>query len=306
MISVVIPTHNRSDLIQRAVKSATNQTYNDIEVIVVSDGCTDNTKEVVEVLIQEDKRIKFMEYAPAKGGNVARNMGIAAAKGDYVAFLDDDDEWFIDKLEKQMDVFNMDAEIGLVYTGIKAIYIKEQVSYISRPIYSGDLSRIILLDNYIGTTSTVIMKSELLNSCGVFDNSFGAMQDYDLWTRICQKTKVGVVSEPLINYYNYPGNNQISQQTQKYEDAFAYLSEKYFDLYSKLSTDEKKIKTENIFFLLANKAMRNGSPKIARKYIVRALKNRFSFKCLLYYVISFMDYKIVLTLRSRMTNRYKS
>ncbi len=300
MISVVIPTHNRSDLIKRAVKSASNQTYKDIEIIVVSDGSTDNTKEVIEKFIHKDKRIKFIEYTPAKGGNVARNTGIAVAKGDYVAFLDDDDEWFMDKLEKQMAVFNNDPNIGLVYTGIRAIYVKEQVTYISRPVHSGDLSKKILLDNFIGTTSTVVLRAELLNSCGVFDNNLGAMQDYDLWTRICQKTMVGIVSDPMINYYNYPGNNQISQQTQKYEDAFTYLSEKYCDLYSKLGVNEKKIKKENVLLLLANKAKRNGSPKIARKYIVRALKNSVSFKSFIYFIISFFNYKIVLILRSKL------
>ena len=102
-ISVVVPTYNRRDLLQRALESAQKQTYADIEIIVVSDGSTDGTKETVEGAAADDARIRFIELSPSRGGNAARNAGIEAATGDYVAFLDDDDKWLPEKLEKQMN-----------------------------------------------------------------------------------------------------------------------------------------------------------------------------------------------------------
>src|SRR5699024_12380222 len=100
LISIVIPTHNRSELLVRAVDSVIYQTFKDSEIIVVSNGSTDNTDEVMSKY--EDKRINYISYRIAQGGNAARNKGIKAAKFDYIAFLDDDDEWHPEKLQKQL------------------------------------------------------------------------------------------------------------------------------------------------------------------------------------------------------------
>ena len=114
LVSVVIPTHNRADLLPRAIDSVLNQTYSNFEIIVVSDGSTDNTEEVVKSYSDKDSRIRFIGYSPARGGNIARNTGIEAAKGEYVAFLDDDDEWMPEKLKKQIKVMESNPDIGLV------------------------------------------------------------------------------------------------------------------------------------------------------------------------------------------------
>lgn len=178
-ISVVVPTHNRRDLLQRAVESAQAQTYADIEIIVVSDGSTDGTKEAVEVVAADDSRIRFIELSPARGGNAARNAGIEAATGDYVAFLDDDDKWLPEKLEKQMKVMQADPTLGLVYTGVRILYVNEGVAYNSKARDAGDMRQKILLENYIGTTSTVLVKKDLLREAGMFDVELKALQDYD-------------------------------------------------------------------------------------------------------------------------------
>src|SRR5690348_13147078 len=101
-VSVIIPTHNRSDFLRNAITSVLNQTYQDFEIIVVDDGSTDNTSEVVANF--SDERITFIRHDTNKGGSAARNTGILASKCDYIAFLDDDDEWLPDKLRKQMEI----------------------------------------------------------------------------------------------------------------------------------------------------------------------------------------------------------
>ena len=299
MISVVVPTHNRADLLPRAIKSIQAQTVKDLEIIIVSDGSEDNTREVVESLAKEDNRIKFIEYFPAKGGNIARNIGIENATGEYVAFLDDDDEFMPEKLERQMAVIEADPEIGLVYTGVRVIYVNECIEYSSVPKAEGDLSSEILLDNIIGTTSTVMARKELLLQAGKFDVQLRALQDFDLWIRVCQLCKVGFVSEEMIRYYNYTGTKQVSALTDKYIESFAYINKKYKDKMGILPADKMREKKYNEYMLLGNKAMRNGDGKLARKYIKEALSQIKSKKAMAYYLLSFFNYKVVLRLRSR-------
>lgn len=298
LVSVVIPTHNRADLLPRAIESVLKQTYNNIEIIVVSDGSTDNTKEIVNAYSCKDQRVKFIEYFPACGGNIARNTGIEAAGGAYIAFLDDDDEWLQTKLEKQVKLLEQDANIGLVYTGVHIIYVNENVEYNSLSKVCGDLKKRILIDNCVGTTSTVMLKKEVLQKSGMFDVNLKALQDYDLWIRVAQHADIAVVPEPMINYYNYLGKKQISAVTQKYVEAVEYINIKYKVQMAELNPSEQLLKQIEENFLLANKAMRNGEAKLARHYLKKILKLRFSKKAFAYYLLSFASYRSVLKLRS--------
>lgn len=298
LVSVVIPTHNRADLLPRAIDSVLNQTYSNFEIIVVSDGSTDNTEEVVKSYSDKDSRIRFIGYSPARGGNIARNTGIEAAKGEYVAFLDDDDEWMPAKLEKQINVMESNLDIGLVYTGVNIIYVNEGLRYSFIGESKGDLSKEILLDNHIGTTSTVMVRKMILEKTGAFDEKLKALQDFELWIRVCQKCLIGLVPEELINYYNYTGTNQVSSSTQKYIDAFSYINTKHKFLLNELTTNQMSIKKMNECMLLANKAMRNGDSKLTRKYCVQALKYGLCKSALVYWVLSFTSFKTVLKIRS--------
>lgn len=298
MISVVIPTHNRADLLPRAVKSVQAQTLIDLEIIVVSDGSEDHTKDIVKTMAEKDSRIKFIEYFPAKGGNVARNIGIEHASGEFVAFLDDDDEFMPNKLEMQISVMKSNLEIGLVYTGVRVIYVNEGVEYVSMPKAAGDLSNEILLDNIIGTTSTIMVRKDLLLQAGKFDVHLRALQDYDLWIRVCQLCKVGCVSEEMVRYYNYTGTKQVSALTDKYIESFAYINNKYKDKIEAITADRMREKKYNEYMLLGNKAMRNGDSKLARKFIKAALGEQCRKKGVVYYLLSFTNFKTVLKLRS--------
>lgn len=299
LISVIIPTHNRCDLLGRAIESVQKQTINDIEIIVVSDGSEDGTDEIMKKYI-EDPRVKYISYFPARGGNVARNIGIKNSIGDYIAFLDDDDEWLPTKLEKQIHVLEMDSNVGLVYTGVHTIYVDEKIEYKSLSIYEGDASKRILIDNFIGSTSTVMLKKSVLNKAGSFDEEMPALQDFDLWIRVCQYVNVGLVPEELVNYYNYGNGGQVSSNTEKYEKAYSLIDMKYKREISNLSLLDKKKREANKFFLLGNKGMRNNNPILARYYFRKYLKLFFSIKILLYYILSFTNYSFILKLRSKL------
>lgn len=117
-VSVIIPTYNRAHLVGRAIQSVLNQTYKDFELIIVDDGSTDNTEDIIKKYQKKDERIKYIRRKKNKGGSVARNTGINAAIGEYIAFLDSDDEWLTEKLERQMKVFkSTSSEVGVVYSG---------------------------------------------------------------------------------------------------------------------------------------------------------------------------------------------
>lgn len=295
LISVIIPTHNRAELLPRAIDSVLKQTISDWELIVVSDGSTDKTDEIMKSY--SDERINYVSYYPPKGGNEARNTGIEAAKYEYVAFLDDDDEWSDDKLEKQLSTFERDSDVGLVYTGINTIYVEENVSYTSTPKKVGDLSKDIFFMNYIGTTSSVMTKKSLVQEVGAFDVKLGAQQDYDLWIRICQITKIAAVMEPCVKYYNYPGTNQISQQIDKYLESSKLIKEKYQVAYAKLTDKElKKIESRNLLFL-ATKAMRSDDHKLTRTYALKSFEKTASLSAMLYFIVSPLNYSSVLKIR---------
>ena len=297
MISVIIPTHNRDYLIRRAINSVLCQDYSDIEIIVISDGSTDKTNEIVEEISQYDNRVKFIHYEPSQGSNYARNVGIDNSKGEYIAFLDDDDEWVENKLMKQWKMLNSDQELGFIYTGVRCIYVNEGIEYLSIPYKSGNLANSILLGNCIGTTSSAIVRREVLEEIGKFDLNLKALQDYDLWIRICQVTKVGVISEALVKYYNYTNGIQISSITDKYEKAFEYINNKYKNKYSCLTKSEIKDKKLNEIFCLCNKTMRNGEKTKAINYALRGIKTKPCPKSFIYLILTLLSYKMVLKIR---------
>ena len=300
LVSVVIPTYKRSEMLNRAIRSILNQTYQNIEIIVVDDNVPNDeyslaTQEELKEIT--DSRVRYIQQERHINGSAARNAGIDASKGDYIAFLDDDDVWYRDKLEKQLKVFDTNSAIGLVYTGSKAIYVNDRVSYVITPREKGNLKKTILLGNCIGTTSTVVVKKDVIVAAGKFDVHMPALQDYDLWIRICQLTQIGFVEEEEIDYYNFRDGVQVSSNTERYETAFVRLNEKYKELMDQLDESEKKKRQEYELFLLANKALRNNNKEKGRDYIKKILSNGFNKKAIAMLILSHLSYTTSLKLR---------
>lgn len=295
LISVVIPTHNRRIILERAIQSVLNQTHSLIEIIVVNDGSTDDTLQYLKSL--KDDRIKFFNIYPGKGGNHARNFGIRKAKGVYIAFLDDDDEWVDNKLEKQLEVFK-NKEIGLVYTGATILYPHFNASYYNEPTKKGNLSNEIYFSNFIGTTSSVMVSKKVLNETLLFDEKLSALQDYDLWIRIAQKTQIGYVDSPLLKYYNYPSNNQITDNINKIKESVEIIYEKYDAYFQKLPEDKLMKRKANTEKLFGKRYFRNGDNKKARKHFIKSYKLHSSFGTILLYFSTFVGFKNVIKLRS--------
>jgi glycosyltransferase involved in cell wall biosynthesis len=195
-VTVVIPVFNRPAPIRRAIESVLAQTCQDFEIIVVDDASTDGT--VASVASFTDPRIRLIRQEHNRGASAARNAGIRAGSGTYVAFLDSDDVWLPTKLQRQLEVFERSSErLGLVYVGKQRIFADGTVE-VHIPSPCADLSRALLTVNVVGETSVGMARRSALDAIGGFDETLPASQDMDLWLRLSERFLAEVVPEALV------------------------------------------------------------------------------------------------------------
>ncbi len=201
MVSVVITSYNYGRYLALCVGSALGQTYRNIEVIIVDDGSTDDTGEVARKFLS-DPRVRYIRQKNAGQAN-AKNSGIRAATGEFIAFLDSDDFWETNKLEKQMPLFS-DPRVGVVYS--RARYIDGKGVPIDLTLAgehllprSGRVTEHLFFDNFVPFSSAVVRR-ECVGKAGIFDESIKMGIDWDLWLRISVNYTFAYVDEPLLAY----------------------------------------------------------------------------------------------------------
>lgn len=205
LVSVIMPVYNRAMLVPQAIDSVLSQTYNNVEVITINDGSTDSTLAVLRKY-EEDWPGKVRVIDQSNQGQVAaRNNGIKAATGEYIAFLDSDDLWLPRKLELQLPRFT--PEVGLVYSAVEFIDEVGKVTGVERcdPKLEGYIYPQLLVQNRM-TGGTVVVRKVVLDEVGLFDPEFKAAENWDLWIRICKKYNAALVNEPLVQYRRHGGN----------------------------------------------------------------------------------------------------
>ncbi len=206
--TVVIPTFNRAPIVGRAIRSVLGQTCQDWELIVVDDGSADGTEQAVRGI--SDNRIKYIRHDRKHGGGAARNTGIRCARGEYVAFLDSDDEWLPEKLQKELEVFrNSDPAVGLVYTGKVMLDDTGRVLEIRMPTKSGWVYEALLEANFIGSCSRVTVRKQALERVAGFDETLVSHQDWDLWLRVARVSRIAPVPHCLVK--RHMGSDQMSR-----------------------------------------------------------------------------------------------
>lgn len=296
LVSAIIPTHNRADLLLKAIESILNQTYKNIEIIIIDDASTDDTEEVV--LSLKNDKITYHKVIESKGGNHARNLGAEKARGKYIAFLDDDDIWREDKIQKQVAALQNNEKAGLVYTGSKIIYTNSGNTYVNSPQKKGDLSKEILMKNYVGTTSSVLLEKAVFLEAGGFDNDMPALQDYDLWVRVAQIAEIEAVDEPLINYYYHTKNGQISDNFEKITKAISIFDKKYESKLQALGTAKLQEKMMLRTNGLGKRMLRMNKGKEARAFFKDAFKKKANLMSVLLYLSSFINYSTLIKVRN--------
>lgn len=237
LVSVIITTHNRQELLSRAIESVLLQSYQNIECIVVDDASEDGTKEYCESI----ESINYVRISKdeSKGGNYARNLGIKNALGEYIAFLDDDDYWLPEKIEKQINLL-IEKQCSLVFCGRKLEYVKKNAEIFYRDDlpnskYKGDLSTEILM-SICTTTSAIFVKRDMLFEVGLFDENLKFWQEYELSIRLAQKTFFYFVNEPLVVYrVDLNDSQRLTNKFYAWMEAVDYIKGKHHKLYNRLT-----------------------------------------------------------------------
>jgi glycosyltransferase involved in cell wall biosynthesis len=200
MVTVVVPTHNRSELLKRALVSILAQTYGDFEVIVVDDGSEKSPADVVADL--GDPRIQIFTHESNSGAAGARNTALKAAQGKYLAFLDDDDEWLPEKLELQVEKINSSPpEIGLIYCWMD--YFDNTGTLVSEthPTISGAVFSQVLGKQRLAGCPTLLVRTEIARELGGFDERLLRGNDGDFIRRICKNYEVDLIPKVLVNVH---------------------------------------------------------------------------------------------------------
>jgi glycosyltransferase involved in cell wall biosynthesis len=266
-VSVIIPTYNRAEFLRSAIKSALRQTFTDFEIIVSDDKSTDHTREVVRSF--KDRRIKYLLNEGNKGPSATRNTAILASKGEYIAFLDDDDEWLPDKLQRQVEILDKSqANICGVYSN-RLIIDKTTGKVISdnpgTDRLTGNLLYQLAVKSPIHTT-TVLIRRKCLDEVGLFDETISYMEDRDLWIRLSMNWEFEYISQPLVRAYIH-GNAHLSKNLEGQTEGREKLLEKYQYLFKK----NKKSWSE-LYVCLGAQYCQLKKMKSGRKSLIKGIK----------------------------------
>jgi len=196
-VSVIIPTYNNASFLGEAVESVLSQTYKKIEILVVDDGSTDTTAQVIE---KYKEQVRYL-YKENGGVSSARNRGLEEARGEWVAFLDADDLWLPDKLQSQMEPMIQNDRVGIVTCGAMMINEEDQmIDQFMIPDYRNreNLLKSLYKENVISGGSQVLVRKKCLERVGNFDESLKCGEDWDMWLRIAKISEIVFIERPLV------------------------------------------------------------------------------------------------------------
>ncbi|EKN66452.1 glycosyl transferase, family 2 [Neobacillus bataviensis LMG 21833] len=225
MISIVIPTYKRTDYLERLLKSIKAQTFKEYEIIVVDDNSPnkEDYEEVVNKYSKEFKEFTFLRNDTNKGAPYSRNRGIKKAKYEYIALVDDDDEWLPEKLKKQIEIFNnSDENLGIVYTWTDAIDEKGDIVHQYRAEIEGTPKKEILKGCFLPSPSVMVRKTHI-QRVGLFDEGLPSCQDWDMWTRMILNNSECKVVKSVVTLYHKHNNGSIGLSAKAYQGFLLYF-----------------------------------------------------------------------------------
>jgi glycosyltransferase involved in cell wall biosynthesis len=228
LVSVIIPSRNRPTMLMNAVKSIASQTYQNIETIIVNDGAECDLDNMIrkETGLQTCRVLRNARKAGAAG---ARNTGFYASKGEFIGFLDDDDEWMPEKIEKQIEAFQRsDSKVGIVWTQYFNVY--ESTRIIRHLQLEGNIYAALCKEHIAGNTSVPLIKRYVLDEVGLFDESFHAAQDTELWLRIAKHYHSATVYEPLALIHRHRSDRITSNNQKQLLGTYALLRKHWKEL----------------------------------------------------------------------------
>lgn len=266
LVSIIVPTHNRASLLPRAIESLLNQTYQNIQIIVVDDGSSDNTQQLFSDY--NDQRIKFIRNDQQQGACKARNQGIELAEGELVTFLDDDDEFLPERISRMLDIYND-----------KWAYIATGLYYINKGnVWEKRIpKKVITLDDMLFKVTignSILVSRSKLVELGGFDESLTSAQDYDLWLRLnISYGDAACVPEPLYIMHTEHLLPRITSSHKKISGQFRF----YQKHRARMNRDQRAYK---LFELL-----RYRRRKLGIRQLVKLVPLRFTPEAVTYYMM---------------------
>lgn len=267
LVTAVIPAHGRPERTQRAIDSVAEQTHAPIELFVVDDGTVPPLSEDLDLPDDKLEDGSLIRLEENSGANVARNAGIEQAHGEFIAFLDSDDEWHPEKIERQLAALeNSGAQAS--YTSVRQLDANENLNSIGRAEHNGNLRNELLTGNKIGTFSSVMVGSDAINKTGTPDPDLPCWQDWEWYLRLSESLEFTAVDEPLVDRHN--DGDQISQSfAPKREEAYPIIRDRLLDVAK--SPGEKQNAIGNLDHHLGYAALVNGDYATARRLFLRSL-----------------------------------
>src|SRR4030067_2171392 len=304
MISVIIPTHNYKKYIGEAISSVLRQTYADYEIIVVDDGSTDDTGEIIKKNFPE---VRYF-YIPNQGVSKARNYGIRRARWELIAFLDADDLWLPEKLEKQLKVFDADRDLMMVFTEHRAFDtngIREAIFLKKERLMKGDVVKNIFLYSHVALP-TVIVRRHAFQEIGYFEENLITAEDDNLWMRIALKFRIHLLDEVLVhcriteNSLSRSASNLFPGVLKNIE----LIETKYPDLRKRLGRANIRRKKSDIYADYGYFLFSRGDYAMARRYYLKSITFYLKISTLIFWFVSLFPPSIIEKVRT-LRRKYK-
>lgn len=276
-VSVLIPAYNSDKFIQRTVNSVTKQTFSDFEIVVVDDGSTDSTADIVRRLQSQDSRLRYF-YQENQGLSKTRNRLVELARGEFVAFLDHDDEWIAGKLDKQLRLFVKDKNLGLVFSDA---YIKNNgqlagTCFKQRRPFRGDIFyKYLFSDNFV-SLPTVLVPKNILMEFMPFKPEYEVAEEFDIFLKIARKYKFDYVDEPLAIYHLHGNNEVLSKWYKMIEEDFDILDywRKVDPSIDKMHKDQLSKRFSQLYYTQGRCFLERSNLLQAKNSILNSFKHR--------------------------------
>jgi glycosyltransferase involved in cell wall biosynthesis len=278
-ITIVMPTYNRADIISRAIDSVLGQAFNDFELIIVDDASTDNTEDVVNEYA--DHRLIYVKLRENNGANVARNRAIDMSRGEYISFLDSDDEYHPDMLDTCIRAFEgLDNDVGVVYSKVLVVDESSRRFFLDEGP-SGYIYEKLILGNCVPINSALVRRQCLETER--FDESLKKHQEWDLWLRIARKYKFVYIDKVLAIWYREKGRERINSQLSNILSGNRSMLSKYFDDFCK-----HPVKLASLLYDIGHTYCKLYDIGEGRKYLSSAVNQQpYNIKYMASYLLSY-------------------